>query len=92
MKLIKQSNLLTILFFTNLFLFSYPFLKSSFAQNKSPFEGLYIEGQVNYTQVQDIDLKNFTGSISNGRTFTNLKGKLGSSQAWRIEKPPKSYY
>jgi len=77
MKLIKQSNLLTIFFFTNLFLFSYPFLKSSFAQNKSPFEGLYIEGQVNYTQVQDIDLKNFTGTISNGRTFTNLKGKLG---------------
>ena len=77
MKLIKQSNLLTILFFTNLFLFSYPFVKSSFAQNKSPFEGLYIEGQVNYTQVQDIDLKNFTGTISNGRTFTNLKGKLG---------------
>ena len=77
MKLIKQSNLLTILFFTNLFLFSYPFVKSSFAQNKSPFEGLYIEGQVNYTQIQDIDLKNFTGTISNGRTFTNLKGKLG---------------
>ena len=77
MKLIKQSNLLTIFFFTNLFLFSYPFLKSSFAQNKSPFEGLYIEGQVNYTQVQDIDLKNFTGTISNGRTFENLKGKLG---------------
>ena len=77
MKLIKQSNLLKILFFTNLFLFSYPFVKSSFAQNKSPFEGLYIEGQVNYTQVQDIDLKNFTGTISNGREFTNLKGKLG---------------
>jgi hypothetical protein len=77
MKLIKQSNLLTIFFFTNLFLFSYPFVKSSFAQNKSPFEGLYIEGQVNYTQVQDIDLKNFTGTISNGRTFENLKGKLG---------------
>jgi opacity protein-like surface antigen len=76
MKLIKQSNLLKILFFTNLFL-SYPFVKSSFAQNKSPFEGLYIEGQVNYTQVQDIDLKNFTGTISNGRTFENLKGKLG---------------
>ena len=76
MKLIKQSNLLTILFFTNLFLFSYPFVKSSFAQNKSPFEGLYIEGQVNYTQVQDIDLKNFTGN-SNVRFFENLKGKLG---------------
>ena len=77
MKLIKQSNFLTILFFTNLFLFSHPFVKSSFAQNKSAFEGLYIEGQVNYTQVQDIDLKNFTGTISNGRTFENLKGKLG---------------
>ena len=77
MKLIKQSNLLTIFFFTSLFLFSYPFVKSSFAQNKSPFEGLYIEGQVNYTQVQDIDLKNFTGTISNGRAFENLKGKLG---------------
>ena len=77
MKLIKQSNLLIIFFFTNLFLFSYPFVKSSFAQNKSPFEGLYVEGQVNYTQVQDIDLKNFTGTISNGRTFENLKGKLG---------------
>jgi hypothetical protein len=77
MKLIKQSNLLTILFFTNLFLFSHPLVKSSFAQNKSSFQGLYIEGQVNYTQVQDIDLKNFTGTISNGRTFTNLKGKLG---------------
>jgi len=76
MKLIKQSNLLTILFFTNLFLFSYPFVKSSFAQKKSPFEGLYIEGQVNYTQVQDIDLENFTGT-RNGRFFENLKGKLG---------------
>jgi opacity protein-like surface antigen len=77
MKLINQLKFLSIIFFTNLFLFSYPFVKSSFAQNKSPFEGLYIEGQVNYTQVQDIDLKNFTGTISNGRTFENLKGKLG---------------
>jgi opacity protein-like surface antigen len=76
MKLIKQSNLLIIFFFTNLFLFSYPFVKSSFAQNKSPFEGLYVEGQVNYTQVQDIDLENFTGT-RNGRFFQNLKGKLG---------------
>ena len=32
MKLIKQSNLLTIFFFTNLFLFSDPFVKNSFAQ------------------------------------------------------------
>jgi opacity protein-like surface antigen len=76
MKLIKQSNLLTIFFFTNLFLFSYPFVKSSFAQNKSPFEGLYIEGQVNYTQVQDIDLKTFSGTIKGDRAFTNLKGLL----------------
>ena len=76
MKLIRQSNILTILFFTNLFLFSHPLVKSSFAQNKSPFEGLYIEGQVNYTQVQDIDLENFTGT-RNGRFFENLKGKLG---------------
>jgi len=45
---------------------------NSYAQVKG-----YIEGQVNYTQVQDIDLKNFTGTISNGRTFENLKGKLG---------------
>ena len=77
MKLINQLKFLSIIFFTNLFLFSCPLVKSSFAQNKSPFEGLYIEGQVNYTQIQDIDLKNFTGTISNGRTFTNLKGKLG---------------
>ncbi len=76
MKLIKQSNLLIILFFTNLFLFSYPFVKSSFAQNKSPFEGLYIEGQVNYTQVQDIDLKTFSGTIKGDRAFTGLKGLL----------------
>ena len=76
MKLIKQLKFLSIIFFTNLFLFSYPFVKSSFAQKKSPFEGLYIEGQVNYTQVQDIDLKNFTGT-RNGRFFENLKGKLG---------------
>ena len=45
---------------------------NSYAQVKG-----YIEGQVNYTQVQDIDLENFTGTISNGRTFENLKGKLG---------------
>ncbi len=75
MKLIKQSNILTILFFTNLFLFSRPLVKSSFAQNKSPFEGLYIEGQVNYTQVQDIDLENFTGTMSNGRLFDKSKRK-----------------
>ena len=37
---------------------------------------MYIEGQVNYTQVQDIDLENFTGT-RNGRFFENLKGKLG---------------
>jgi hypothetical protein len=76
MKLIKQSNLLTIFFFTNLFLFSYPFVKSSFAQNNSFFGGLYVEGQVNYTQVQDIDLKTFSGTIKGDRVFTGLKGLL----------------
>jgi len=35
----------------------------------------YIEGQINYTKVQDVDTKTYTGTGS-GVTFTNLKGKL----------------
>ena len=44
---------------------------NSYAQVKS-----YIEGQVNYTQVKDIDLKTFSGTIKGDRAFTNLKGLL----------------
>jgi opacity protein-like surface antigen len=44
---------------------------NSYAQVKG-----YIEGQVNYTQVKDIDLKTFSGTIKGDRAFTNLKGLL----------------
>jgi opacity protein-like surface antigen len=53
MKLIKQSNLLTIFFFTNLFLFSYPFVKSSFSQNAN-FGGYYGGIQVGVADTRTI--------------------------------------
>jgi opacity protein-like surface antigen len=43
---------------------------NSYAQVKG-----YVEGQINYTQVQDLDTKNTTVT-SGGVTITNLKGKL----------------
>jgi opacity protein-like surface antigen len=35
----------------------------------------YIEGQISYNKVQDVDTKTYSGT-SGGLTFTNLKGKL----------------
>ena len=45
----------------------------SFQSVKS--EEFYIEGQVNYTQVDDVDTKTYSGSAG-GLTFSNLKGSL----------------
>ena len=35
----------------------------------------YVEGQINYTQVQDLDTNTYSGTAG-GIAFTNLKGKL----------------
>jgi opacity protein-like surface antigen len=50
MRLNKWLKFITIVFFTNLFLFSYPFVKSSFAQTKSFFEGPYVGGAIGNTK------------------------------------------
>ena len=58
----KKITLIVLLLVTTSF--------NSYAQVKG-----YVEGQINYTQVQDLDTKNTTVT-SGGVTITNLKGKL----------------
>jgi len=48
----------------------------SFQSVKS--EEFYIEGQVNYTLVDDVDTKTYSGSAG-GLTFSNLKASINTS-------------
>ena len=58
----KKITIVTLLLVTTSF--------NAYAQVKG-----YVEGQINYTQVQDLDTKTYSGTAG-GVTFTNLKGKL----------------
>ena len=58
----KKITIVTLLLVTTSF--------NAYAQVKG-----YVEGQINYTQVQDLDTKTYSGT-SGGVEFTNLKGKL----------------
>jgi opacity protein-like surface antigen len=59
---LKKIALITFLLATTTF--------NSYAQVKG-----YIEGQINYTKVKDVDTKTYTGT-GGGVTFTNVNGKL----------------
>jgi hypothetical protein len=58
----KKITIITLLLVTTSF--------NVYAQTKG-----YIEGQISYNKVQDVDTKTYSGT-SGGLTFTNLKGKL----------------
>ena len=61
-KNMKKITTITLLLVTTSF--------NAYAQVKG-----YVEGQIKYTQVQDLDTKTYSGTAG-GVTFTNLKGKL----------------
>ena len=73
MRLNKQLKFLTIVFFTNLFLFNYPFVKSSFAQTKSFFEGPYVGIDVGRAKAKDF---NCEGTPDNCLNTNKLDGNI----------------